>query len=446
MEALEELAHSRRQRLVERAREGGAGVGGVEAQAARLVENEAGALDAETREVLTARIVRLATGLGPLEPLLADPSVDEVMVNGASEVWVERRGRVERASASFGSDAELMHAIERVLAPLGRRVDEASPMCDARLPDGSRVNVVVPPLAVDGACMTIRRFRPQGFALEDLVANGTVPLAVAEFLADCVRARAAVLVSGGTGSGKTTTLNALSGAIPDGERIVTVEDAAELALRQEHVVRLEARPPNVEGRGEVTIRALVRNALRMRPDRIVVGEVRGAEALDMLSALTTGHEGSLTTVHAGSPEEALRRIETLALMAGVGLPHEAIREQIGAAIELVVQQRRVPDGRREIACVAEVVRRAGAVGARELYVAGEPGRALVRPSEGRLAERLRLRLASRKRCSRSGRSIRSPPPLIGLSQARGCQSRRCRRSTPPCSPFSLPRSRRSPLS
>src|SRR4051812_44812562 len=387
MEAIEELAHSLRARLVERAREGGAGQGGVEAQAARLVENEAAALDPETREVLTARIVRLATGLGPLEPLLADPAVDEVMVNGSGDVWVERRGRIERAPAAFASESELMHAIERVLAPLGRRVDEASPMCDARLPDGSRVNVVVPPLAVDGPCMTIRRFRPHGFSLEDLVANGTLPATVAQFLARCVRARAAVLVSGGTGSGKTTTLNALSGAIPDGERIVTVEDAAELALRQEHVVRLEARPPNVEGRGEVTIRALVRNALRMRPDRIVVGEVRGGEALDMLSALTTGHEGSLTTVHAASASEALRRIETLALMADVGLPHDAIREQVGAAIELVVHQRRMPDGSRAIASVAEVVRRAGGIGVRDLYVTGG---SLTRPSEGRLAERLRM--------------------------------------------------------
>jgi pilus assembly protein CpaF len=386
MEALDELAHSLRQRLVERARDGGAGLGGVEAQAARLVEDEAAALDPETREVLTARIVRLATGLGPLEPLLADPSVDEVMVNGPSDVWVERRGLIERAPVAFASEAELLHAVERVLAPLGRRVDEASPMCDARLPDGSRVNVVVPPLAVDGACMTIRRFRPPGFSLEDLVANGTLPPGVAEFLAVCVRRRASILVSGGTGSGKTTTLNALSGAIPDGERIVTVEDAAELALRQEHVVRLEARPPNVEGRGEVTIRALVRNALRMRPDRIVVGEVRGGEALDMLSALTTGHEGSLTTVHATSAAEALRRIETLALMADLGLPHEAIRDQVGAAIELVVHQRRMPDGSRAVACVAEVVQRAGAVGVRELYAVG--GRPLSWPVDGRLAERL----------------------------------------------------------
>lgn len=387
METLDQLALTMRERLVKQAQSGGA-AGGVEAQAARLVESEAAALDPETREALTARIVRLATGLGPLEPLLADVAVDEVMVNGFGDVWVERRGRMERASAAFASEAELLHAIERVLAPLGRRVDEASPMCDARLPDGSRVNVVVPPLAVDGACMTIRRFRPHGFSLDDLVANATLPEEVALFLAECVRARAAVLVSGGTGSGKTTTLNALSGAIPEGERIVTIEDAAELALRQEHVVRLEARPPNVEGRGEVTIRALVRNALRMRPDRIVVGEVRGGEALDMLSALTTGHEGSLTTVHASSAEEALRRIETLALMADVGLPHDAIRDQVGAAIELVVHQRRMPDGRREIASVDEVVRRAGAVGTRELYTAGHTGRPLVRPADGRLAERM----------------------------------------------------------
>jgi pilus assembly protein CpaF len=392
MEALEELAHSLRRRLVERARDGVAGPGGVEAQAARLVENEAAALDPDTRETLTASIVRLATGLGPLEPLLADPAVDEVMVNGPGpgRVFIEKRGRIETVEAvAFASEAELLHAIDRVLAPLGRRVDEASPMCDARLPDGSRVNVVVPPLSVDGPCMTIRRFRPHGFSLDDLVANGTLPAVLASFLGDCVRARAAILVSGGTGSGKTTTLNALSGAIPEGERIVTVEDAAELQLRQAHVVRLEARPPNVEGRGEVTIRALVRNALRMRPDRIVVGEVRGGEALDMLSALTTGHEGSLTTVHAGTAEEALRRIETLALMADVGLPHAAIREQVASAIEVVVHQRRTPDGGREIAAVSEVVRRAGSVGVRELYAAGDPGKPLSLPADGRLFLRLR---------------------------------------------------------
>ena len=269
--------------------------------------------------------------MGPLEPLLGDPSVDEVMVNGPRAVYVERRGRLERVGVEFAGESELMHAIERVLAPLGRRVDEASPLCDARLPDGSRVNVVIPPLSLSGPCLTVRRFRREGFSLRELVGNGTLPAALAELLAVSVAARASILVSGGTGSGKTTTLNALSGAIPGEERIVTIEDAAELRLRQRHVVRLEARPANLEGRGEVTIRQLVRNALRMRPDRIVVGEVRGAEALDMLQALNTGHDGSLTTVHANSPEDALRRVETLALMAGVGLPHEAVREQAASA-------------------------------------------------------------------------------------------------------------------
>jgi pilus assembly protein CpaF len=333
-------------------------------------------------------VIRLATGLGPLDPLLADPSVDEVMVNGPGEVWVERGGRVEPTGVAFGDEAELMHAIERILAPLGRRVDEASPLCDARLADGSRVNVVIPPLALSGPCLTIRRFRPAGFSLDDLVANGTLPHGLADFLGSCVAARATVLVSGGTGSGKTTTLGALSAAIPGGERIVTIEDAAELRLRQAHVVRLEARPANVEGRGEVTIRQLVRNALRMRPDRIVVGEVRGAEALDMLMALNTGHEGSLTTVHANSPEDALRRVEALALMAGVGLPHAAVREQVASALDVVVHQARGADGRRRVESVAEIVRAPGGAGTRELYrLRGD--RPLWRPpGDGRLARRL----------------------------------------------------------
>jgi pilus assembly protein CpaF len=275
--------------------------------------------------------------------------------------------------------------VERILAPLGRRVDEASPLCDARMADGSRVNVVIPPLSLGGPCLTIRRFRPSGFSLRDLVQNGTLPAPVAAFLGRCVAARASVLVSGGTGSGKTTTLGALSGAIPDGERIVTIEDAAELRLRQRHVVRLEARPPNLEGRGEVTIRQLVRNALRMRPDRIVVGEVRGPEALDMLQALNTGHDGSLGTVHANSPEDALRRLETLALMAGLGLPHAAIREQVAGAVDLVVHQARVADGARAVESVVEVVRVAGGAGVRELYARGGELRS---PGEGPLAHRL----------------------------------------------------------
>jgi pilus assembly protein CpaF len=384
MEPLDELAVALRGRLIERARDGAAG-GSLEEQVREVVEREAAPLPEADRAALRERVRLLATGLGPLEPLLSDPTVDEVMVNGPGAVYVERRGRVERTGVAFGSEAELLHAIERVLAPLGRRVDEASPLCDARLPDGSRVNVVIPPLALSGPCLTIRRFRREGFSLRQLVANCTLRAEAAEFLALCVAARASVLVSGGTGSGKTTTLNALSGAVPGEERIVTIEDAAELRLRQRHVVRLEARPPNLEGKGEVTIRQLVRNALRMRPDRIVVGEVRGAEALDMLQALNTGHDGSLTTLHANSPEDALRRLETLALMAGVGLPHAAVRQQAASALDLVVHQTRRPNGSRVIECVSEVVRVAGGAGTRELYRCGA---GLRRPGEGRLAKRL----------------------------------------------------------
>ncbi|MEA2292707.1 MAG: pilus assembly protein CpaF [Solirubrobacteraceae bacterium] len=334
---------------------------------AALVEREAALLDAPTRAELTRRVTERALGLGPLQPLLEDPAVDEVLVSGLSPVWVERAGRLEQTAVRFASEAQLRDVIERVLAPTGRRVDEASPLADARLPDGSRVNVVLPPLAVDGPALTIRRFRPRGFSGEDLVAAGTLTEPLLGFLARAVRARATLLVCGGTGSGKTTTLNALSAFIGDGERVVTIEDAAELRLRQPHVVRLEARPPSLEGRGEVTIRALVRNALRMRPDRIVVGEVRGPEALDLLSALSSGHDGSLSTVHAGSPAEALRRLETLALMAGVGLPHDAIRQQVADAVDLVVFQRRLPDGGRTVTEVAEVVRVAGGPGVRTIY-------------------------------------------------------------------------------
>ena len=385
MEALDELASALRSRLIERARSGEAAGGALEDEVRTLVEAEAAPLPEDERRILGERVLLLATGLGPLEPLLSDPRVDEVMVNGPDSVYVERAGRIEPTAVSFGSEGELMHAIERILAPLGRRVDEASPLCDARLPDGSRVNVVIPPLSLGGACLTIRRFRREGFSLRDLVDGGTLAQEVAELLAVAVAGRASVLVSGGTGSGKTTTLNALSGAIPGGERIVTVEDAAELRLRQRHVVRLEARPANLEGRGEVTIRQLVRNALRMRPDRIVVGEVRGPEALDMLQALNTGHDGSLTTVHANSPADALRRVETLALMAGVGLPHGAVREQVASALDLVVHQARAPDGARRVSSVCEVVRVAGGAGTRELL--GRGGR--VRPpSEGELARRL----------------------------------------------------------
>ncbi|HWH43511.1 MAG TPA: CpaF family protein [Thermoleophilaceae bacterium] len=381
MDPFDELAEALRSRLIDRARAGDAGVGEVGAEVRALVDSEAAALGEEDRAALADRVIRLATGLGPLEPLLADAAVDEVMVNGAGAVFVERGGRIEATGVRFGTDAEVMHAIERILAPLGRRVDEASPMCDARLADGSRVNVVIPPLAVDGPCLTVRRFRRGGFSLDDLAAAGTLPRPLASFLSGCVGERCSILVSGGTGSGKTTTLNALSGAIPPGERIVTIEDAAELSLRQPHVVRLEARPPSLEGSGEVTIRDLVRNALRMRPDRIVVGEVRGPEALDMLAALTTGHDGSLTTVHASSPEDAIRRVETLALMAGVGLPHAAVREQVASALDLVVHQVRAADGARRVEAVAQVVRVAGGPGLRELFRLRD-GRPLWRPPLG----------------------------------------------------------------
>ncbi len=384
--ALDELAGSLRDRLLGEAAEHSGG--DLHERIRCLVDREAGLLDENARARLATRIAERSFGLGPLEPLLGDPSVDEVMVNGPEHVWVERDGHIEPTSARFEGESDLRHAIERILAPLGRRVDEAEPLCDARLPDGSRVNVVVAPLALDGSVLTIRRFRRRGFGPADLVANATWSAPLRDLLASAVRARCNVLISGGTGSGKTTTLNALTEFIGAHERIVTVEDAAELRLRHPHVVRLEARPASLEGRGEVTVRRLVRNALRMRPDRIVVGEVRGAEALDMLSAMSSGHDGSLSTVHAGSPEEALRRVETLALMAGLGLPHEAVREQVAGALDLVVHQARMHDGSRRVVAVAEVVRIAGGAGTRELYALRDGRPAWRAPLGDALAERL----------------------------------------------------------
>ncbi|MCW3015461.1 MAG: type secretion system protein [Solirubrobacterales bacterium] len=359
-----------------------------------LVDRDAAPLGPRERDELVRMVSERSFGLGPLEVLLADPDVDEIMVNGAGtaagdvHVWVERGGRLEATDVVFTDEAQLRHAIERILAPLGRRVDEAQPMCDARLPDGSRVNVVIPPLALDGPVLTIRRFRRRAFTPDELVDIGTWTAPLGTFLAAAVRARLNILVSGGTGSGKTTTLNALSSFVESGERIVTIEDTAELALQQPHVVRLEGRPATIEGRGEVTIRVLVRNALRMRPDRIVVGEVRGAEALDMLAAMASGHDGSLCTVHAGSAEEALRRVETLALMADVGLPHAAVREQVAQALDLVVHQARQGDGSRRVVGVSEVVRVVGGAGTRELY-AFRRGRPTWRaPLSPELTERL----------------------------------------------------------
>src|SRR3954471_9871349 len=306
---LDRLADELRARLLAEPVSADAG-GDLHRRIREAVDREAGLLDDAARPHLVALVAERSFGLGPLEPLLRDESVDEVMVNGPGTVWVERAGRLERTDVAFAGEAELRHAIERILAPLGRRVDEAEPLVDARLPDGSRVNVVIAPLALDGPILTIRRFRRRGLSADELVAAGSWTAPLRDVLERAVTARLNVLVSGGTGSGKTTTLNALSSFIGADERVVTIEDAAELRLQQPHVVRLEARPAGVEGRGDVTIRRLVRNALRMRPDRIVVGEVRGAEALDMLSAMSSGHDGSLSTVHAGSAEEALRRVET----------------------------------------------------------------------------------------------------------------------------------------
>jgi len=320
-----------------------------------LVDRRAGVLSAESRSLIAQRISERALGSGPLERLLRDPQVDEILVSGTSPIWIERGGRLVQTEARFESEDQLRLTIERLLAPTGRRVDEAEPLCDARLPDGSRINVVLPPLAVDGPALSIRRFRPRGFTAAQMVEIGSWSPELAELLADEVEARHNILVCGGTGSGKTTTLAAIAGLLGPNERVVTVEDTAELKLKLNHVVRLEGRPASIEGRGEVSIRRLVRNALRMRPDRIIVGEVRGGEALDMLIALATGHDGSLTTIHAGSPAEALRRLETLALMADVGLPHAAIRAQVAEAIDLVVLQLRDRSGMRRVARVDRVV-------------------------------------------------------------------------------------------
>jgi pilus assembly protein CpaF len=326
----------------------------LDESARHLVDAHAAILPAARREEVVARIVRDSVGLGPLEVLLADPSVEEVMVNRHDRVFVERRGLLEPTEVAFEDEEELRNAIERILAPLGRRVDELSPMVDARLADGSRINVVIPPLAIDGPTLSIRRFGASRPGPDELVEMGTLTAEQRRRLEAAVAERRSVLVSGGTGSGKTTLLNALSSFIGAHERVVTIEDAAELRLQQAHVVRLESRPAGVEGRGEVSIRDLLRNALRMRPDRIVIGEVRGVEALDLLTALNTGHDGALSTVHANSPGDALARLETLALMAGVGLPHAAIAEQVRRGVDLVVHLERDAGGARRVTEIAEV--------------------------------------------------------------------------------------------
>ena len=304
---------------------------------------------------LVAELADEALGLGPLEKLLGNPAITEIMVVDPRLIYIEREGRIERTDLKFTDDESVRSVLERIVTPLGRRIDESSPLLDARLADGSRVNAVIPPLAIRGTCITIRKFPHKRWSVDDLLRFGTLDARMATFLHRCVVTRKNIVVSGGTGSGKTTLLNILSSSIPGTERIVTIEDSAELRLQQPHVVPLEARPPNMEGRGEVTIRDLVKNAMRMRPDRIIVGECRGGEALDMLQAMNTGHEGSLTTTHANSPFEALKRVETLALMAGVDLPSRAIREQVAASVDVIVQQTRFPDGSRKINSICEVI-------------------------------------------------------------------------------------------
>ena len=367
-EAVNELKFTLHQRLIEeldpgklqalepdRAREA------VEAAARTLIGQEMPGIVGSVRDELVAAVADEVLGLGPIDPLLKDPSVSEIMVNDADQVFYEKEGRLYLSSVRFRDHTHIIRIVERIVAPLGRRVDESSPMVDARLPDGSRVNVIIPPVAPKSPTVTIRKFRADKMTIEDLIATGTMTREFAEFFRACVQVRLNTIISGGTGTGKTTLLNALSSFIPDTERILTIEDPTELRLQQGHVVSLEARPASLEGRGEITQRDLVRNALRMRPDRIIVGEVRGAETFDMMQAMNTGHEGSLSTVHANSPRDALARIENMILMAGLDLPIRAIREQIASAIHVIIQIARLPDGSRRITHVSEIAGMEGQV-------------------------------------------------------------------------------------
>ena len=320
----------------------------------KVLEDDPFAVPVSERANVVSELRDEMLGLGPIESLLRDPSVTEIMVNGPKKVFAERMGKVKLTDVRFHDDAHVMNIIERILSPIGRHIDESTPLVDARLKDGSRVNIIIPPLALCGPCITIRKFAEKALSVENLISFGTLNRKMADFIKACIQARVNILVSGGTGSGKTTTLNVLSSFIPENERIVTIEDAAELKLQQEHVVTLESRPANIEGNGQITIRDLVKNALRMRPDRIIVGEVRSGEALDMLQAMNTGHDGSLTTAHANTPRDALSRLETMVLMAGFEMPVRAIREQISSALELILQQSRLKDGTRKITYITEV--------------------------------------------------------------------------------------------
>lgn len=320
----------------------------------KVLEENPFAVPVSERSKIVSDLKDEMLGLGPIEVLLKDPTVTEIMVNGPKKIFVERMGRLQLTDIQFNDDSHVMNIIERILSPIGRHIDESVPLVDARLEDGSRVNIIIPPLSLVGPCITIRKFATKALSVDNLITFGTLDRKMADFIKACIQARINILVSGGTGSGKTTTLNVLSSFIPENERIVTIEDAAELKLQQEHVVTLESRPANIEGNGEITIRDLVKNALRMRPDRIIVGEVRGGEALDMLQAMNTGHDGSLTTAHANNPRDALSRLETMVLMAGFEMPIRAIREQVSSAIELILQQSRLKDGSRKITYITEV--------------------------------------------------------------------------------------------
>jgi len=326
----------------------------IEGLVDRVIAQGGFAITGDERERLVEEMVHDVTGFGPLEPLLADPTITEVMVNGPDHIYIERKGKIQRIDSVFLNDQHVLRVIDRIITPLGRRIDESSPRVDARLPDGSRVNAVIEPLSLVGPVITVRKFSKTPYTVDDLIRFGTATPDMFEFLHACIEARLNLFVSGGTGSGKTTTLNVLSSFIPDDERIVTIEDAAELQLRQDHVITLEARPPNLEGEGEITIRSLLRNAMHMRPDRIIVGECRAGEALDMLQAMTTGHDGSLSTGHANSPKDMLRRLETMVLMTGYQLPLRAIREQMSSAVDVIVHTARLKDGTRKIVNITEV--------------------------------------------------------------------------------------------
>lgn len=326
----------------------------LDEMAVKIMQEDDSFIGKVNKNKVVQELVNNLIGYGPINPLLLDPDISEVMVNGPRRVYVERKGKIELTDVEFKDDDQVMHIIEKIVAPLGRRIDESSPMVDARLPDGSRVNAIIPPLALNGPTITIRKFSKDPFQMEDLIGFGTLSKEMAVFIEACVKARLNIFISGGTGSGKTTTLNVLSSFIPNDERIITIEDAAELQLWQDHVVSLESRPANIEGKGAITIRDLVKNSLRMRPERIVIGEVRGDEALDMLQAMNTGHDGSLATGHSNSPRDMISRLETMVLMSGMDLPIKAIREQIAGALDLIIQQSRLKDGSRKITHITEV--------------------------------------------------------------------------------------------